>query len=76
MRRRSYKMEVKYINPILEKLRKYRRKIKENKSGIPLYIEPPMFEDERNIGEKQPKGSERGITIVDFNIDGDGDGNG
>ena len=73
MQQRSYNMEIKYINPILEKLRKYRRKKEGSRGGVPLYIEPPVFEDGRNIEENQPKDPKRGITIIDFNIDSDGE---
>lgn len=72
MPQRFCKMEVKYINPILEKLRKYRRKKEEDRSGIPLYIEPPIFEDGRATGQEQPEGAKRGTTIIDFNIDSNG----
>jgi len=62
----------KYIQPILEKLHKYHRKNKDKDNRIPLYIEPPIFEDGRATGQEKPGSAKRGITIIDFNIDSNG----
>jgi hypothetical protein len=67
-----YKMQRKYIKPILEKIQKYRRNRQIKEDRIPLYIEPPNFRPEEKPEESD---SERGFAIIDFNIDNNGSDN-
>lgn len=71
-----YKMQNRYIKPILEKIQEYRRNRQIKEDRIPLYIEPPDFRPEEKPDEKYSENdSKRGFTIIDFNIDNNGSNN-
>lgn len=71
-----YKMQNKYIKPILEKIQRYRRKKQGKESRIPIYIEPPDFWPEEKSEEKYSEDdSKRGYAIIDFSIDNNGNNN-
>lgn len=65
-------MQDKYIKPISEKIQRYRRNRQRKENRIPIYVEPPDFYIKENTKESEEK---RGVAIIDFDIDNNGNRN-
>lgn len=66
------KMQDKHIKPILDRLKKYHKNRRIKESRVPIYIEPPELYIKENPKESEEK---RGVAIIDFDIDNNGNSN-